>query len=154
MPRRGKRKRLARGVFEDQTGRAGIIHVHGKPVELRCPPFTPIAKIRDRMAAELKRRHGSGRARASRGTLAAAVDAWDDQETHLASWKERRAELRAWVKLYGNQQLNAIDADAVRRAIGIWTAAGVAPKTIRNRLWSLKHLYRLQYRQDGRHPRR
>ena len=63
MPRRGKRKRLARGVFEDQTGRAGIIHVHGKPVELRFPPFTPIAEIRDGRT-ELKKRKGSGRARA------------------------------------------------------------------------------------------
>ena len=145
MPRRGNRKRLARGVFEDQTGRAGIIHVHGKPIELRFPPFTPIAKIRDRLTAELQKRQGSGRARSRRGTLAQAVDAWADQETHLASWKERRAELRAWVKLYGDQQLHALDAELVRRAIGIWTAGAIAPKTIRNRLWTLKHLYRLTY---------
>ena len=147
MPRRGKRKRLARGVFEDKTGRAGIIHV-GKPIELRFPPFTPIAEIRDRMATELKKRKGSGRARASRGTLAHAVDRWDGQETHLASWRERRAELRAWVQLYGDRRFHALTAEDVRRAIGIWTAAGLAPKTIRNRLWSLKHLYRLEGRTD------
>ena len=118
MPRRGKRKRLATGIFEDKAGRSGIVYIHGRPKEYRFDPGTAISKIRQKLNDELKRLQGSGRARSYRGTLAAAVDAWDGQEAHLASWRERRAELRAWVKLYGDKRLNAIDAEDARRAMG------------------------------------
>ena len=46
---------------------------------------------------------GSGRASADRGTLSAAIDRWAGLEQHLASWKERRAELRAWAAGLGAQ---------------------------------------------------
>lgn len=96
------------------------------------------------MQADIRKKYrGSGQATAARGTLSAAVDAWESQEQHLASWKERRAELRAWCLRYGDRRLSAITAADIRKAIGAWTDDGVAPKTIRNRLWSLRHLYRL-----------
>ena len=79
-------EKLARGIYEDKTGRAGIIHV-GRPIEFRFPPFTPIAAIRDRLDAERKKRHGSGRAGARRGTLADAVDRWDSQRR---TWRAGR----------------------------------------------------------------
>ena len=59
------------------------------------------------------------------------------------SWRERHAELKAWVARYGHRRLRAISAHDIRETIGVWTAAGIKPKTIRNRLWSLRHLYRL-----------
>lgn len=152
MSRKGKRKRLARGIFEDKSGRRGIVSIHGKPKELSFPPYTPLSTIRDAMDAYKRKHKGSGRAKAARGTLAQAVDQWEGQEQHLASWKERRAELRAWVVLYGGVLLSMIDAEDVRRAMGTWTAAGISPKTIRNRLWSLKHLYKLVNGPDAETP--
>ncbi len=86
---------------------------------------------------------GSGRLGASRGTLAAAVDEWDALEKHLASYRERRAELRAWVKVLGSEPIGRITNQQCRRVVSDWADAGVAPKTIRNRLWSLKHLYHI-----------
>jgi site-specific recombinase XerD len=141
MPRLGKRKRLDRGIYEDKTGRAAICL--GK--EKRFPPETPLKVMRAWQESIRRKYKASGRARSIRGTLADAVNRWDGQETHLASWRERRAELRAWVALYGDKRLTAIDDEDVRRAISVWTVAGVAPKTIRNRLWSLQHLYKLAY---------
>jgi len=148
MPRRGNRKRLARGLYEDRTGRSAVCL--GK--EKRFPPYTPLAIMRTWQAAIRRKYRGSGRPRVSRGTLAEAVDRWDGLERHLASWKERRAELRAWVRLYGDVQRHTIHADDVRKAIGIWTVEKVAPKTIRNRLWSLKRLYRLLDGPDAETP--
>jgi integrase len=139
MPRKGRRKKLARGIYEDQTGRSAVCL--GK--EKRFPPFTPLATMRDWQDTIRKKLRGSGRAKAARGTLAESVDQWAGLEQHLASWKERRAELRAWVALYGDTPRAQLDAQDVRKAIGMWTQNEVAPKTIRNRLWSLKRLYKI-----------
>lgn len=150
MSRRGKRKTIATNVYEDQTGRSIAFRVNGKKKEIRFPPKTPIHEMRKAMNAALKRHRGSGRVSTTRGTLSAAVDAWEPQEKHLASWKERRAELRAWVALYGDWQMTRIQGEHIRKAVVFWmtTPHGkkkciATPKTVRNRLWSLQHLYRL-----------
>ncbi len=142
MGRRGSRKRIARGIYEDKTGRAGIYRDHqGKQREVRCPPGTSVAKVREAVD-EAKRKHrGAARPTAVKGTLAAAVEKWDDLERHLASWMERRSELRAWVELYGPKKLSAVTREDVQRALSAWSAAGLKPKTLRNRLWTLRHLY-------------
>lgn len=143
-PRRGKRKRIARAIYEDGTGRAGIYRdANGRPRELRFPPFTPIAEIRAAIEGRRAKRRGS--LPADRGTLTHAVIRWCGLEQHLASWKERHAELKAWCLLYGPKRLTLLTPDDVRKAMGAWANAGVAPKTIRNRLWSLRHLYHVLY---------
>jgi integrase len=142
MGRQGKRTRLARGIYEDGSGRAAIYRdAAGRQRELRFPPFTPLKEIRDEVHKKKAPHRGSGRAVTNRGTLDAAIDTWATLEQHLASWKERRAELRAWSKFYGPSRLQSLDANDVRRAMSLWIRSGVAPKTIRNRLWTLKHLY-------------
>jgi integrase len=153
MPRKGKRKRIARGIYEDSTGRCGIYRdALGKQREHRVPPHTPISVIRKEVADLRAKQKGSGRVASDRGTLNAAIDRWAGLEQHLASWKERRAELRAWAKLYGHIQLRAIDSDDIRRAISTWSQAGIAPKTIRNRMWTLGHLYRVLHGHDVTTP--
>jgi integrase len=139
MGRKGRRVRIASGVYEDGTGRSGW--ACGR--EHRFPPKTPIAEIQ-RWQEDTKRKHrGSGRVQTERGTVAAAVDAVAEQEQHLTSWVSRRAEYRAWVHLYGDRRLTSLTPADARKAVSTWTLAGVAPKTIRNRLWSLKHLVRM-----------
>lgn len=153
MPRKGKRRRIARGIYEDATGRAGIYRdALGRQREHRVPPHTSVARIREEVDALKAKHKGSGRVAADRGTLSAAIDRWNGLEQHLASWKERRAELRAWAKLYGHVQLRSLTPDDVRRAMSVWTQAGVAPKTIRNRLWTLQHLYRVLHGHDVSTP--
>jgi integrase len=144
MPRKGKRKRIANGIYQDSTGRSGIYrNAHGKQREKRFPPDTPIKTIREDIAQIVAKQKGSGRAVSDRGSLNAAIDRWNGLEKHLAaeSWISRRAELRAWAALYGHVRLSALTPDDVRKAVGTWTQEGKAAKTIRQRLWTLKHLY-------------
>jgi len=150
MSRRGKRKTVAKNIYDDDTGRSIAFRVNGRKKELRHPPGTSIKTLRRAMETYLRKKRGSGRSDAIRGTLSAAVDAWEPQEQHLVSWKERRAELRAWVDLYGDMQMTRINGEHIRKAIVFWMATPhgkakriATPKTVRNRLWSLQHLYRL-----------
>lgn len=142
MGRRGTRRRLARGIYEDKTGRAAIYRDgDGRQREARFPPHTTLETIRARIADLKQQTRGSGLPHSVRGSLADAVDRWDGLERHLASYLERRAELRAWVSLYGDRPLFGITREDIQRAISQWGSHGVAPKTIRNRLWTLRHLY-------------
>ena len=153
MPRRGQRKRLARGIYEDATGRSGIYRdARGRQRELRFPPFTKLSEIRAAVDRKKAKQRGGGRAAADRGTLTAAIDRWSSLEQHLASWKERRSELRAWAALYGPKRMQSITPDDVRKAMSTWTQDGLTPKTIRNRLWTLKHLYRVLHGPDVETP--
>jgi integrase len=149
MPRRGARTRIARDVYEDRTGRSIIYQQHGRQREIRFPPQATIAEMREEVARRLAKDAGSGQAKTFRGSLAAAVDRWEPLEQTLSSWQERRAELRAWCravvdgKPLGDRRLRAITEMIARTVLSQWTQAGVAPKTIRNRRWSLQHLYHL-----------
>ena len=123
MGRRGKRRRIAKGVYDDLTGRAIVVRdpQTGRPKEFRHPPGTPISVMRE----DAERWRSSRRAsRASstpyRGTLDHAIDQWGTMEQHLASWRERRSELRAWSALYGPRRLHSLTEHDVRRAISLW----------------------------------
>lgn len=152
MGRRGKRKRIARNVYEDATGRSIVYRTaNGKRKEIRFPPGYPIADMRKEATARLAKSNASGRAVSTRGTLAAAVDAWEPLEQTIASWRERRSELRAWCravvdgKTLGSMQMTAITPQIARTVLSQWAQQDppVAPKTIRQRRWSLQHLYRV-----------
>jgi site-specific recombinase XerD len=144
MPRRGKRKRLDRCIYEDKSGIS--IVVCGQEFRELNPygqfRFLPIRILRQARADLERKLRGSGQRQVIKGSLAEAVDRWDKLERHLASWKERRAELRAWVKELGRTSLHRITADDVREVIGRWSQ-DFSSKTIRNRLWTLGHLYRV-----------
>jgi site-specific recombinase XerD len=150
MPRRGDRLKLALNIYEDASGRSFIIYIHGKPKEFRRPPGYPLRKLLDEQADMRAKYRASGLPSASgRGTLAEAVDSWEPLEQGIASWKERRAELRAWIKALGpHRQMHSLTERDCRRVMSDWARAGVAPKTIRQRHWSFKHLFRVLYGAD------
>lgn len=154
MPRKGKRKRIARNIYQDGSGRSLIIRdpQTGKPKEFRYPHDAKIADMRADAETWLRGRRSSGQRVTHRGTLNAAIAQWEPLEQHLASWRERRAELRAWAKALGQKRLNAIDEQDVRTVISQWSQAGLTPKTLRNRLWTLQHLYKLLHGPDAQTP--
>jgi integrase len=78
----------------------------------------------------------------TRGTLAADAERYYREIGHLASWRERRSEIRAWVALYGPQQRYRLTPAQVTSARRTWLAAGVKPKTINHRVDALRHLFR------------
>jgi len=161
MPRRGSRRLIAKNVYEDASGRAIIYRDHdGRQRERRYPPQTPIAVMRADVGTALAQSSASGIPKAATDTLAAAVDRWEPLERHLVSWKERRAELRAWVRAelngvsLGDLRLHALTPAIVRAVLGQWATADrpVSAKTIRNRRWTLQHLFRVLYGPRVRTP--
>lgn len=152
MSRAGKRTPIGKNCYQDGTGRSITYRTpDGRQREIRFPSNAAITEMRAEVARRLEAARGSGQASVARGTLAAGVDAWEPLEQTLASWQERRAELRAWCRAsvngvaLGDMQMAAIDAPLARRVMSQWATADVKPKTIRNRRWSLQHLYRVLY---------
>lgn len=143
MPRRGKRVRLASGIYRDKTGIAATVKVgSGESAvqrERRYPPDTPLKTIQtwQRDTANALRP-----ARAKRGTLAADAERYLALVKHLQGWDGVRAEVRAWVALYGKRHRSRLTADDVRAARVRWLAEDYAPKTVNNRVDRLRTLYR------------
>ncbi len=146
MPRNGTRRKIATNVYEDGSGRSITYRDHdSRQREIRFPLGTPIKEMRAEVIARLALSSASGIPKAAKDSLASAIDAWAPQEQGLASWKERRAELRAWAKELGSMRLRSITPAMAREVMAGWAVHGVKPKTIRNRRWSLQHLYRVLY---------
>lgn len=150
MPR-SPRKRLGRGIYRDKGGIAGVVTVHGLRREHRYPLGTALDDIRkwqeQTRAALLKKRPA-----AARGTLAADTERYLKQIQHLKSWKERRAELKAWCARFGQVARGRITPGMVRETMGVWAKAGKSPKTITNRINTLANLYRTLDGQDADTP--
>jgi integrase len=110
--------------------------------------------MRDEVTARLAAASASGQAVSRAGTLDAALDELEAIEKNLPCWVERRSELRAWSKAeidgkrLGAVQVRAITEQMCRRVMAQWgkqQPKPVAPKTTRQRRWSLQHLYRVLY---------
>ena len=140
MPR-SPRRRIAKGIFADASGLAGIVKANGQQKEHHYPAGTPLDVIR-RWQNETRRQLEKHIVRAPRGTLLADVDRYIPQIKNLTSWRERRSELRAWCKRHGNIHRGRITPDLIRETISVWAEDGVAPKTLTNRLNALAMLYR------------
>ena len=84
-----------------------------------------------------------GTATTERGTLAHDVDRYVEHIKHLAGWRERRSNLRAWTERYPRLQRGRLTTTHVRDSIKAWHREGFAPKTINHRLNDLRSLYRV-----------
>jgi integrase len=133
---RGPRVRIARGIYRDQYGIAAVSC--GK--ERRYGPGVQLETIQ-RWQEDYKHRRKKARGK-RRGTLAADVDTYVERIKHLASWRERRSELRAWTALYGPWVRSRIQRKDVIAARLQWLSAGVKPKTCNHRCASLRALWR------------
>lgn len=60
---------------------------------------------------------------------------------HLAAWRNRRAEVNHWVKALNDPYRHMVTKEDVLRVRGQWIDAGVAAKTINNRVTALRNLY-------------
>jgi hypothetical protein len=138
---RGKRRRLAAGVYSDGSGVALVVWSHGRQIERRLPAGLELAelkRLRAQMRLELE---AEAPAAVTRGTFEADVARYLDLSTALAAWKSRRSELRAWSDLYGRRARFSLVRADVLGAMATWRAAGASPKTINNRVIALRALY-------------
>lgn len=139
---RGKRTKLATNIFSDSSGISAIVRHRGsRPRELRFSHGTAMKTIRAEMRKTLAKLI-SARPQPQRGTLAADAERYYALTRHLASWRERRSEVRAWLSLYGTRNRSQVTADDVQAARTAWLENKVSPKTINHRMHTLRHLYR------------
>lgn len=160
MARRGRRQVIERGVSRDLSGYAVRVSVgagrqrqtreHRFPLSVDLPFLrAQRAQLEADLRAELQERSPTAERGAWRRdveTYLARVRTRLDRETYGA----RVSELRAWTAAFGERarlQLRLVDLE---RAIGAWREAGLSPKTIANRVATLKHVYRVL---DGRRAR-
>lgn len=142
-----RRRRVAIGVYKDRYGLAAAVKVGtGASAQQREKRFafdTPLKDIREwqaSMRAELqsKARRTSG---APSGTLEADARRYLAQVKHLASYKSRVCEVDAWTALYGRLRRTQLTSEHVRKARAVWVADKYTPKTINNRVQTLRHLF-------------
>jgi integrase len=141
---RDDRQQIAVGIYRDAIRQYAVVSVRG--AGLREKRFSlgesvaAIQKWRESTKAQLLDV-------ADRGTMAGTF-ARDAKRylktftTHLASWKSRRQEINLWVKLFGNRPRSTIRQADVAKVRMAWLDAGLKPKTVNNRVDSLRHMYR------------
>ena len=106
---RGRRTRVAEGVYKDRYGLAATVKVHGVQREIRFPRGTPLKTIRarrDQLRASLRTLpHGA------RHTLAHDAGRYLDQvESTLVSFKDRARDLQAWLPRFGHIRTLALSS--------------------------------------------
>ena len=128
---RSRRKRIAKGVYQDAYGLKAAVKVGTGPdarqQAKRFPFDTPLKTIK---AWQGDTRSALGRAAGrspdtARGTLLADGAAYLTQVKTLVSYKSRVCEVNAWTALYGRLRRSQITAEHVRKARGTWIEAKV-----------------------------
>jgi hypothetical protein len=155
-PNRYEKDQLPKGISVTAKGYVCSVFVNGTQEQKRFPfgasLATMIAWLED-MRSEL-RKHAK-KPQPVRGTLSADVDRWLDSETRkaMAGYKAVRSGLRAWLGVLvkvdgklttttmGEISRSKITRQHVLDARDAWTAAGIAPKTINNRVQNLGQLF-------------
>lgn len=154
MARRGKSVRVERGIFRDDGGYRVVASFRGRQREARFPLTTRLSDLRDerdKLRAALRR--GRLIFTPGRRTLDGDIRRYLPQIKHLASYKSRRSELGAWRDALGNSFDRArLEVSRVREIVADWLAAGVAPKTVKNRLLALSALYKALDGPDAQPP--
>lgn len=137
MPRRGRRLRLATGIFKDATGLAVIlpsVNAKGEPSqeEHRYPPHADVAKLkawREDQIKKRKDRQAAGRAPA--GTFAADAVTYLEAVTALPRYQQRCVDIGYWVDLFGHRRRDSIQSHEIRAVRDRWLTIG--PKKVQRR---------------------
>lgn len=140
---RGKRTALGGGIYRDAYGVAATVKVRNTQREQRFPLGTDLKVIR-RWQDETRIALRYSVPCLPVGTLAAAIEPYLAQIAHLdpATRRSRASELAAWHQVLGLKDRHRITAQDIRPVLAQWREAGLAPKTLVNRLRALAHLYR------------
>lgn len=146
MPRKNPRQTLARGVYLDGQSLELRVTVGGTLYTERLPKDTPLAEA-IRMRRRLEARAATETPRSQAGSLAHDAIAYLKLQTHLTSYRSRRAIVNHWIVRVGHKARRAITSQDVLAARVAWLADEVAPKTINHRVSVLHHLYKTL---DGR----
>lgn len=152
MPR-GKRFRIAKGIYRDAYGLAVVVSVGHRSREKRFPFQTSLADLKKEQH-KIRTDLLEDDDRPAKGTLASAAPKYLKLVKYLAlsTWRGRKCEIDAWVDQCGPLPLSKITKETVLKARNAWLEEKIAPKTINNRLGALRHLYHTLGRSDSPTP--
>lgn len=144
MPRKGKRVRIAKGIYRNGDPGASyeVRVVVGGEVYAETRPHDSTLDELKQTRADLESLGRKTTPRAERHTLRFDAARYLKLVAHLASLKERRAHLDAWIDRVGDVSRHRITAADVLTARVAWLKDGTAPKTVNHRVATLRHLYR------------
>lgn len=147
MPRRGKRIRLAKAIYQDESGVALVLQINRKPQEFRQPLGLDLAEYQ-RIKGRLLAKHEQDELRddARRQSLAADITTYLATLPKGGKQTDRRRLLEAWA-LHHEQPRSAMTSQTIREQLAAWQDAGFAPSTINHRRQALLSLYQTL---DGR----
>lgn len=164
---RGRRLRIAKGIYRDASGIAGTVHVGRRQREKRFPPDTDLETIqawqrRTRGELLLEEPPSTVRAAPRRRFIRDAVR-WLQSRKGLPSYAADRSHLQAWVERFGHRNRATITTQDVQLAIADWRTKGqrrrhqtrarpIAPQTLRHRLRVLRAVYRFLDGDQARTP--
>jgi integrase len=146
MPRTGKRITVTRGVYRDSGGHEVRVVIAGITYSERLPLDSTLTELKQKRAA-LEAQGRTATPKTARGTLQASVPLYLRLVAHLASVDDLEDHLRAWCDRLGDVQRHRITDRDVSAARSAWLADGLSPKTVNNRVGTLRNLYR---RLDGK----
>lgn len=145
MARRGKRIRIAEGIYRDATGLAGRVRVGSGTTQLakekRFPADTDLKTIQRWQLTTRATLMGDMPLKADRGSLAHAVPVYLSTLAGRRQ-KDARALLQHWIDALGTHPRGGITRAQVLAQLATWENAGVAASTINHRLLELRNLYR------------
>ena len=140
MNRRGKRIRLATGVYRDAIGLSAIVQVRRARREKRFRPDTPIRAIRG-WQDDTRRRLDALTPEATRGTFAEDVTRYLARvKPLLASYPDRAREIETWLPVFRLRPRWTITTDEIDAQLYAWRQTRAA-STVNHRRDALSNLY-------------
>jgi integrase len=146
MPRKFPRRTLAKGIYRDADRIELRVMVNGVSHSEWIPGDTLLDEAR-RKWKQLQGRAQGHSDKPAKGSLAIDAERYLKLQTHLVSYRSRRAILKHWVDRLGHTLRHRITSEDVLEARVIWLANGSAAKTVNHRVSVLHHLYKTL---DGR----
>jgi integrase len=148
MPR-GKRTRIALGIYRDRSGFSVCWREGGKPKEVRFDLDTPLYRLRDYRREQVNRVAEQPKVDTRHG-LARDVVRYLRVRKDRPGFKAERSHLRAWLRRFPKKSRWALTKEDCALAVSEWRQAGVSQQTVRHRVMTFLRVYRFL---DGKHVR-
>lgn len=144
MPRKGKRLTIERAIYRDGPDGPYEVRVMigGFEYRDRMPADATLPELRSKRAALESVGH-TDTPRAAHGTVAKGVPSYLRLKAHLATVDDLADDLRAWCQRVGHLQRHRLTARDVLAARAAWLADGLSPKTINDRVGTLRNYLRV-----------
>jgi integrase len=149
---RGKRRRLATGIFEDAYGRAIVVKVHGVQHERRYALGTPLEELRKHRRALRDDKADHEPARQQRGTLKDDIAKYLQTLPKGRSRRDAETLLGHWITAgFGDRSAVELDARDIQTQLSAWEGR-FSPKTRLELRRLLGSVYIAANGKSGRNP--